>query len=562
MGVYLPVKDYDLPNIDLLTLLFESDIVEGDDDSPLHIEAAQPSNIVTKAQARTNTKRIAHHLRNSFGIGANGSGKDVVVCISSGQVLLPVLFYGVVAAGGVYSAASSAFTHLELARQVKQGRSNLVVASSDCQDVAIRAAEECGVPLSRVLVLESTGSQRVLQDVQRKGQNFLAGEAMKSEMLDWKPVSDAKALDESVICLLYSSGTTGVPKGVLVSHTNMVSEGLLPYFMHKEWQEKEKAHNPDFSFQYRTLAHLPAAHIAGVQGYFVNPALAGGPVFWMPKFDFPLFLAYNKQYQITSFFTVPPIYLLIAKHPLVTDQFASLVHAVSGAAPMGPELSVQAEKKLGCHIAQTWGLSETTGSVTASSWGYHDNTGSVSPLLPNARLRIVDDDGKDVLEGSEGEFVCKGPMVSRGYFGNDEATRQSFLPGGWFKTGDIGLCRNGKFYVVDRKKELIKYKGLQVAPAEIEALLLSHERIQDAAVIGVPDLDGSGNELPRAYMVADSSNISEDEIKDFVKTNLAPHKQLRGGVVWLNVIPKSPSGKILRRELRDVARKEANTSKL
>ncbi|KAF2098304.1 4-coumarate-CoA ligase [Rhizodiscina lignyota] len=562
MGVYTAAKNYDLPNVDLLTLLFESPIIKSNEDTPLHIEATQPWNIVTKSQARTYTKRIAYHLRNSFGIGANGPGKDVVVCISSGQVLLPIAFYGVIAAGGVYSAASTAFTHLELTRQVRQGGSNLIIASPDCKEVAIRAAKESGTPMNRVLILESTGSQRVLQDVERRGPNFLAGEAKDSEMLDWERITDPKALEESLICLLYSSGTTGVPKGVLVSHTNMVSEGLLPYLMNQEWQERERAKDPNFSFQYRTLAHLPAAHIAGVQGYFVNPALAGGPVYWMPKFDFALFLKYNKTYQITSFFTVPPIYLLIAKSLLVTDQFASLVHAVSGAAPMGPELQALAKQKLGCHVAQTWGLSETTGSFTVSAWDDHDDSGAVSSLMPNTRMRIVHDDGNDVPEGGEGEFVCQGPMVSRGYFGNEEATRESFLPGGWFKTGDIGVYRNGKCYIVDRKKELIKYKGLQVAPAELEALLLSHDRIQDAAVIGVPDPDGSGNELPRAYIVADKSKISEEEIKSFVKENLAQHKQLRGGVVWLNAIPKSPSGKILRKDLRAMAKKEAKAAKL
>jgi 4-coumarate--CoA ligase len=268
------------------------------------------------------------------------------------------------------------------------------------------------------------------------------------------------------------------------------------------------------------------------------------------------FLEYNAKFKITNFFTVPPIYLLIAKSPLVKDQFRTLVHAITGAAPMGAELMAQAEAKLGCHISQTWGLSETTGSVTAMPWDEHDSSGSVSPLLANMRLRIVDDDENDVPEGSEGEFLVKGPVVTTGYWDNPQSTRESFTSDGWFKTGDIGLYRDKKFYIVDRKKELIKYKGLQVAPAELEALLLAHNLITDAAVIGVPDPNGSGNELPRAYVVADQNKISEEEIKDYVKRNCAAHKQLRGGVVWLDAIPKSPSGKILRRELREMAKRE------
>jgi len=152
--------------------------------------------------------------------------------------------------------------------------------------------------------------------------------------------------------------------------------------------ERQKCGEPPF--EYRTLAHLPAAHIAGVQGYFINPFYMGGPVYWMPKFDFPKFLEYNKKHRITFFFTVPPIYLLIAKMPIVTDQFDSLEIAISGAAPLGKELQYAASAKLGkgkAFISQTWGLSETTGSVTAMPWGEKDDTGSVSKLLPNMSCR-------------------------------------------------------------------------------------------------------------------------------------------------------------------------------
>jgi 4-coumarate--CoA ligase len=479
--VYLPNKDYTIPSLDILSLIYDSPESWTTESTILHAEAALPSNSISKAQSRSYTKRLAWVFRHVFSVGSKGAGKDVVVCMSSGQILLSNIFYGVIGAGGVFSAASSAFTPMELARQIRQGKSSLVVCSEDCRDVAIKAAQDCGLPLDRVLVLQSMGGVRSLRDVRAQRGNLLDGGEMswmrKGEMMEWERVTDPTVLRDRVVCLLYSSGTTGVPKGeqagllpilrlyslantelrkclgVNISHQNLVSEGLIPQYMIREYFVRQKARDPSFTFEYRTLAHLPAAHIAGCQGYFVNPSIAGGPVYWMPKFDFPKFLEYNKKFRITTFFTVPPIYLLCAKSPLVTDQFETLVHAISGAAPMGAELQALAEKKLGCNISQTWGLSETTGSVTAMPWDENDLTGSVSPLLPNTRMRIVDDDEKDVPEGQEGEFIMQAPMVTTGYWDNEVATREAFTQDGkWFKTGDVGVCKNGKFYVVDRKK--------------------------------------------------------------------------------------------------------------
>lgn len=187
--------------------------------------------------------------------------------------------------------------------------------------------------------------------------------------------------------------------------------------------------------------------------------------------------------------------------------------------------------------------------------GSSDITGSISPVLPNMEMRIVDDHYRDVEPGQPGEIIVRGPFVTNGYFDNEEATKATFH-NDWFCTGDIAIDRGGKFYIVDRKKELIKYKGLQIAPAELENHLITHEGILEAAVVGVP-VEG-GSEVPRAYVVPRRNGVlSEEDVKEYVKGHLAEYKQLRGGVRFVDELPKNAVGKILRRELRDRARAEA-----
>lgn len=308
----------------------------------------------------------------------------MVTVISSGQAYLPIAFYATIAAAGVYSAASASFTVEEFARQVHDGSSNLIICSRDVVEVAKRAAGACGVPADRVLVLESSPVWR-LYDV-TTGRSALG---TGTERLEWERITDEETLVKRHICLLYSSGTTGLPKGVPLSNMNIVAEAFLTGELAREHLAEREAQG-DPPFEWRTVAHLPAAHIAGVQGYFVNPFYQGGLTYWMPKFDFELFLHYSRQFQITYFFTVPPIFLLVAKSPAVTDHFRTVRYAISGAAPMGADLQEAVSTKLGdenTFVIQTWGLSESTGSATLMPWRRKDTTGSVSEILPNTSVR-------------------------------------------------------------------------------------------------------------------------------------------------------------------------------
>ncbi|KAF2036413.1 4-coumarate-CoA ligase-like protein [Setomelanomma holmii] len=550
--IYRAAKTYPVPDVDVLTLLFDSEHSPAKADTPIHISAADPSLVLTTSRARDLTHATSAALRKHFGIGANEKGKHICSVISTGHYLLPVLSYGIIGAGGVFSAASAASTASELSKQLQGAQSKILVTVEGTRDIAVKAAEEAGWGASgggRVLLM-SEGRVWKLWILGKNGQlgrNIID----ENDKLPWEKITNPNELENSLVILIYSSGTTGLPKGVKLSHRNLVAEAVIPGDMFKAWIASTRP-----NFEYRTLAHLPTAHIAGIQGYLINPFYMGGPVYWMPRFDFAQFLEYNAKYKITFFFTVPPIYLLIAKSPAVKDQFRTLEIAISGAAPLGKDLQHAASQKLGgpeCFISQTWGLSETTGSATIMPMGINDDTGSVSPLIPNMLARIVDDDGNDVEPGKPGEVLIKGPVVCKGYFQNESANKEAFT-GEWFHTGDIAEFRNGLFYIVDRKKELIKYKGLQVAPAELEALLLNHPSILDAAVIGIEIEDGT-NEVPRAYVVADAKKITGQQIIEYVKSKVANHKQLRGGVVFLDAIPKSPSGKILRKNLRVLAKR-------
>jgi 4-coumarate--CoA ligase len=277
----------------------------------------------------------------------------------------------------------------------------------------------------------------------------------------------------------------------------------------------------------------------------------GATIVTMPRFDLQQALELVQKYKVTRFWAVPPVVLALAKHPIVEQyDLSSLIQVFSGAAPLGADLAAEAAARVKCDVVQGYGMTELSPVSHATPEGdFKPGTSGIT--VPNTEVRVVDPaTGDDRGVGEEGELWVRGPQVMKGYLNNEEATRQTIDDDGWLHTGDVAVVdEDHHVSIVDRVKELIKYKGFQVPPAELEALIVSHPKVLDVAVIGIPD-DEAG-ELPKAFVVAvPGSGITAEELQEYVAEHVSSYKRIRI-VEFVDEIPKSPSGKILRRLLRD-----------
>ncbi len=430
-----------------------------------------------------------------------------------------IAFLAVGRAGGVATTISPLATSAELAWQLRDAQARFLVADSAVLDKAHAAAQE--VPSLREVFVFGHGTAATPFDA------LLAEEAALEEV-DIRPRED-------LVALLYSSGTTGLPKGVMLTHRNLVAEvvqleGLLPL------AEADTL-----------LAFLPFYHCYGL-GVILLPALrTGATIVTMPRFDLEEFLALVQRHQVSLGFLVPPVVLALAKSQLV-DRYdlSSLRLAYSGGAPLDDGLAAACGARLGAPVIQAYGMTEASGATHWTPTG-RNKPGSVGPGCRNTETKVVDLASGAVLQpGQRGEICIRGPQVMQGYLNQPEATANTVDPDGWLHTGDVGYTdAEGYVFIVDRVKEIIKYKGYQVAPAELEALLVSHPAVADAAVIGMPDAEAG--EAPKAFVVR-RGDVSQEELLGYVAARVAPYKKVRR-VEFVAQIPKSASGKILRRVL-------------
>jgi acyl-CoA synthetase (AMP-forming)/AMP-acid ligase II len=513
-----PIPSVTIPEIPLTPFVLERAAERGD--AVAFIDGST-GRTVSYAELDAAVRRLAG------GLLAAGLGKGEVLAIMAPN--LPeygVVFHGVAFAGGVVTTVNPTYTDGEVHHQLVDAAATRLVTIGMFLETAMKAIE--GTSVREVFVLgdipEGAEGVRPFTD--------LLGEPLDEQV----PVD----LDD-VVVLPYSSGTTGLSKGVMLTHRNLVSNIVQSLAV----IDLESGDDEAF------VAVLPFFHIYGMQVLMNMGLRAGCRIVTMPRFDLEQFLSLHQEHQLTRAFVAPPMVVALAKHPLVDAyDLSSLKMVFSGAAPLSAELALECGARLDCEVVQGYGMTELSPVTHATPAGAFV-PGSAGITIPNTELRIVDvSTGEDLDVDLDGEVWVRGPQVMKGYLNNDAATKATIDEEGWLHTGDIGhVNAEGHLFVVDRLKELIKYKGFQVPPAELEALLLTHPAVADAAVIGLPD-DEAG-EIPAGFVVLKpGAEATADDIKAFVAERVASYKQIRQ-LTFIEAVPKSASGKILRRVLRD-----------
>ncbi|MEU0952110.1 AMP-binding protein [Streptomyces niveus] len=477
----------------------------------------------------------AFHRRTAAALTAAGLRKgDVLALHSPNTVAYPVVFYGATRAGASVTTVHPLSTAEEFAKQLRDSSARWIVTVSPLLEVARRSAELVG-GIEEIFVCDRAPGHRSVLDMIATGPSPHA--ATDAESADIDPAEDIAALP-------YSSGTTASPKGVMLTHRSIATNlaQLDPVIPMRPGD--------------RILAVLPFFHIYGLTALMNAPLRTGATVVVLPRFELDQFLGAIETHRINGLYVAPPIVLALAKHPAVARyDLSSLDYVVSAAAPLDARLAEACSARLGLPpVRQAYGMTELSpGTHVVPLDAVDPPAGAVGRLLPSTEMRIVslDDLGTDAPVGTDGEVLIRGPQVMKGYLGRPEETAHMIDAEGWVHTGDIGrVDADGWLFVVDRVKELIKYKGFQVAPADLEALLLTHESIADAAVIGV--YDDAGNEIPKAYVVRrpTAPELTGADVMAYVAEHVAPHKKVRR-VEFIEGVPRAVSGKILRRELRD-----------
>ncbi|KAI9683246.1 MAG: putative NRPS-like protein biosynthetic cluster [Bathelium mastoideum] len=527
-------------------------------------------------EVKERTDYLARGLAKELGWKPNEGGEwDKVIGVFSVNTLDTIpLAWATHRLGGIQTPANAAYSTAELVYQLKDSGAKCLFTCSPLLKTALEAASQVGIPQNRVYLLElpkeATGGQSTPSGY--KTIDDLIMEGTKQPRLEYLNLKKGKGATRTAF-LCYSSGTSGLPKGVMISHRNVIANTLQMRTFEQDFRDKKKQPGTVSDYTETALGLLPLSHIYALVVIAHLAAYRGDQVIILPRFEFNSFLAAIQNFQINNLYVVPPIIInMVNNKPTLAKYDLSSVDIIfTGAAPLGEE-TAQALNSMypTWKIRQGYGLTETSTVVCATS---PDDIylGSSGSLLPGYEARLVTIDGTEITGHDQpGELLVRSPSIVLGYLNNAEANRETFVDG-FMRTGDEALIRrhpesgHEHVFIVDRIKELVKVNGMQVAPAELEAHLLSHPAVADCAVIAVPD--AAAGEAPMAFIVKDPSvGLEESEaglrraIVKHVEKHKAKHKWLKGGVQFIDAVPKSPSGKILRRMLRD-QEKEARRKK-
>jgi acyl-CoA synthetase (AMP-forming)/AMP-acid ligase II len=502
-----PYPDVSIPDVPLQDFLFEH-----------AARFADKAALIDGPTGRTLTygQLVSAVRRTAAGLAARGFGKgDVLAIYSPNLPEYAIAFFGVATAGGINTTVNPLYTAEELRRQLLDSRATFLVTTPQFLDKATQAIG--GTPVREIFVFgEAEGATPFAA---------LATGDGPVPVIEIDPRED-------LVALPYSSGTTGLPKGVMLTHHNLVSNLCQTHSVEQ------------LSDQEVLIGILPFYHIYGMVVIMSGALRAGSTIVTMPRFDLEQFLELLQEHAVTMAYLVPPIVLTLAKHPLVDNyDISALQNILSGAAPLPAPVAKACIERHGLMLRQGYGLTETSPVTHANGRDREIKQESVGVALPNTEYRVVDlSTGGDAATDGQGEVWIRGPQVMKGYLNDPEATRDMLDDDGWLHTGDIGYAdSDGYLFVVDRVKELIKYKALQVAPAELEGIIQAHPEVADA----------EAGEIPKAFVVRKPNvGVTAEAIMAYVADRVAPYKKVRE-VEFIDAIPKVPSGKILRRELRD-----------
>ncbi|KAL7321159.1 hypothetical protein PS15m_000963 [Mucor circinelloides] len=526
-----------LPKSSIIQFLFANKF-NTPEDRPLLIDANNGRNL-TLAELKDQVLRFGAGLQDVCGFQTN----DVVAVYAPNQYNYFVPILGALAANGAATTANPNYNVDELSYQLEMSRAKVIICHEENLKTALKAADRVGISKNNIFVFGESS----INGIQPFQKALLVSRRSVPDTLTYEEAKD------KVAYLCFSSGTTGKSKGVMTTHANVTANTCQWTSIDDSFVDRSKD---------RMIAVLPFFHIFGLSAILHTAVYWGIPVHVLPRFDLNKFCEVVEKEQITIAPLVPPIYVLLAKEEAVLNfDLSSLRIGISGAAPLSASLGREVKARLPhLSIKQGYGLTEISPAAMSEPLDRVID-GSIGILLPNMFAKVVDEDGKETAQGERGELWLKGPNVMKGYLHNPEATAECIDDEGYFHTGDVVIVdENQHFFVVDRIKELIKYKGFQVPPAELEGILLKSPIVADAAVVGVYD-SAQATEMPRAYVTLVSGTAPSEklarQIMKFVADQVVPYKQLRS-LRFVDTIPKSPSGKILRRVLRDAAHQEEN----